>query len=90
MPEDAPLSPEAREKLLKELKRRLEEIENLKRQLDLAPTPSADSSESPLERESPFTAQRVQEALEEIIVPPLELLEDKPDPKKPKKASGST
>ena len=95
MPAPSNLSSSEREQLLIELKRRLEEIQAIKRALGMSESePSPDekngapaspltqtpSSISPARKN--FTPADVQGALEELIVPPLEMLDDRPLVKK--------
>lgn len=78
-----PLTPDTREKLLAELKKRLQEIEKLKAEL-LEKKEEKDEENLPL-YESKFDPGKTREAVEEISVPPLELIDDKPVQKKQKK-----
>lgn len=94
------LSSADKEKLIKELKERLKEIERLKRELGMAvsseneETPSGKkSSPSPVHEEEhpaeddsshPVSTGRVVEEVEELKVPALEMLDDKPLAKKKK------
>ncbi len=84
MDEDS-LTPEEREKLMQELKQRLREIEELKQALHLIPqeeggenTPQAPLSQNPDRDPHPISHTRA--AIEELKVPPLELLQDTPTP----------
>ncbi|MEK6902001.1 MAG: hypothetical protein AABX02_00240 [archaeon] len=77
------VTPETREKLLAELKKKLKEIEELK--ASLQPQKGESSREKLPLYESAFDPGKVREAVEEISVPPLELLDDKPLSKKQKK-----
>ncbi len=76
------LSPGQRDSLLKEMKKRLEEIEALKRALNVKV-----EEEMAEEKTNQNPIWKVQEAIEEIVVPPLEMLSDKPLEKKPKKVA---
>ncbi len=87
--ENAPLSPDAKERLLKELKERLKEIERLKKELSGIGKQEGENEENDGKPE-PFSFARVREEVEELRVPPLELLEDKPIPKKKKIGEEST
>ncbi|MBM3282061.1 MAG: hypothetical protein FJY86_01825 [Candidatus Diapherotrites archaeon] len=82
------LTPSEKEKLLKELKERLKEIEKLKRELGVAVNENPNPRVSPIEKERessyPISTGRVREEVEELRVPPLELLDDKPLLKKKK------
>jgi hypothetical protein len=81
-------NPSDREKLLKELKERLREIEELKRALDIYPQKEEEKEPNRGENEKenhPLTSGQVRDAVEELIVPPLELLQDQPPLKKQKK-----
>lgn len=82
------LTPTEKEKLLKELKERLKEIEQLKRELGVAvgenPSPRVSTNENEKESSYPISTGRVREEVEELHVPPLELLDDKPILKKKK------
>ncbi len=81
------LTPAQRTKLIEELKQRLREIEDLKLALKLntpeGMPPSQDEEQAP-------SAQKAREAVEELRVPPLEMLVDRPDPKKKKNPGFST
>ena len=81
------LDPEVREKLLAELKKRLKEIEKLKNELAEKMGAKKDGNLPPYE--SAFDPGIVREAVEEISVPALELLDDTPIQKKPKKEVAS-
>ncbi len=97
-PPERELTPAEKEKLIRELKERLKEIEKLKRELGMAvssenekPSPEKKSSPanetnepSPAEDDSahPVSAGRVAEEVEELRVPSLEMLDDKPLKKK--------
>lgn len=90
------LSPQEREKLLRELKERLKEIACLREELGMkkekessfpakrAPFPS-DEDDSSL----PVSIGRVREEVEELRVPALELLDDKPLAKKKKEGNAT-
>jgi hypothetical protein len=86
------LTPNEKEKLLKELKERLKEIEKLKRELGIAvaptPAPSRESmAENDKQSDYPISTGRVREEVEELRVPALELLDDKPVVKKKKEGT---
>ncbi len=81
--ENEVVSPETREKLLIELKKKLREIEALKASLE-SKKGSMSPEHLPL-YESKFDPGKVREAVEEISVPALELIDDKPLQKKQKK-----
>ena len=85
------LSPEERAQLLAELKRRLEEINAIKRALGMSENESLSEekktpafSSTPPSNPSLATSSKklfptdVQSALEELVVPPLEMLDDRP------------
>lgn len=76
-------SPESRETLLAELKKKLKEIEELKASLEQKKDEPVNQN-LPL-YESRFDPGKVREAVEEISVPALELIDDKPVQKKQKK-----
>ena len=82
--ENEQVSPEAKQRLIKELKERLKEIERLKKELGSIPDNEEKNSDEEKEKSAPFSFSRVREEVEELRVPPLELLEDKPLPKKKK------
>ena len=98
--DEKPLSQAEREKLLAELKQRLREIETLKHELGVAseangkgePGKEESSLENMESREedSRYMLGSIREALEELRVPPLELLKDEPWQKKPKKEAEET
>jgi hypothetical protein len=86
--DDESLTPAQRAKLMEELKQRLKEIEELKAALRLntpegMPAPLQEEAQAP-------TAQKAREAVEELRVPPLEMLVDRPDFKKKKQPELST
>jgi len=84
--EEESLTPAQRAKLMEELKQRLKEIEELKAALQL--TPAEGEPPTPPEEAQPPSAQKAREAVEELKVPPLEMLVDRPDPKKKKAREG--
>mgnify|MGYP001560264502 CR=1 FL=1 len=86
--DDSSLTPEERARLLRELKERLREIERLKRELHLKEedrTAEARARGPAVE----VSSEDVADALEELKVPPLELLQDNPL-KKAKKSGEAT
>lgn len=86
--EEESLTPAQRAKLIEELKQRLKEIEELKAALQLN-TPEG-MPPAPTEEAQPPSAQKAREAVEELRVPPLEMLVDRPDSKKKKQPEMST
>lgn len=93
--QEGELTPAQKEKLLKELKERLQEIERLKRELEdgvhdsPAPEENLPSMEEKKSESQPVSFGRVREEVEELRVPPLELLDDKPLVKKKKLDAGT-
>lgn len=83
---DTPASPEEKEQLMRELKKRLLEIQELKRKLGIIDNAPAESP--PVEIPPGINSDAVRDALEELVVPPLELLDDKPQAPKKKKMDG--
>ena len=79
---DLPVHAEDKQKLLEELKKRLKEIERLKHALGMTNLEKESPENEPATTSSP--TDRVREELEELHVPPLELLEDTPMQKKKK------
>lgn len=79
------LTPVQRAKLIEELRQRLKEIEDLKLALKLNTPEGMPQAQ---EEDQPPSAQKAREAVEELRVPPLELLTDRPDPKKKKTREG--
>lgn len=84
------LTPEQREKLLKELKQRLREIEELKQSLHLMPQEEGEKDQGSKKDELENSPSSVRAAVEELKVPSLELLQDSPLPKKIKKEQESS
>lgn len=89
------LSPSEKEKLLKELKERLKEIERLRAELGMKTeeklmSASSESKKDTSENDSvssPVSIGRVREEVEELRVPALEMLDDKPLIKKKKEGT---
>ena len=83
---EKPLKKEEREKLLAELKKKLEEVKELKRKLhmeerelnSLTPPLDFQTKKSVSFKMPEKSVQDLATALEELNVPPLELLKDKP------------
>lgn len=89
--EEKPLSKDERKRLLEELRQKLAEIKEIKQKLHALDTPHSPSQQPPsgttstpssAHEPSPKTVQDLTTALEELRVPALELLQDKPSPKK--------
>ena len=90
------LSTQEKEKLLKELKERLKEIERLRAELGMKTeekpaSPAREKKQTENNDEtpstSPVTIGRVREEVEELRVPALEMLDDKPMAKKKKEGT---
>ncbi|QQR92221.1 MAG: hypothetical protein IPJ89_03600 [Candidatus Iainarchaeum archaeon] len=80
--EEKPLSKDERQRLLEELRRKLAEIKEIKQKLHMLEHPSTASPALPATAMDTHSPQELATALEELRVPALELLQDRPSPKK--------
>ncbi|MDP2666504.1 MAG: hypothetical protein Q8P05_03320 [Candidatus Diapherotrites archaeon] len=81
--DERPMDKAQREKLLQELKQRLREIKELSRELGGKEDEDGEKGNNPIASKD-TTVGEVREAIEELRVPPLEMLEDQPIKKKVK------
>lgn len=82
------MTPEERNKLLKELRQRLKEVQELKEALNMKPEEEKEKekeNEENTDSQRGYSIGKMKEELEELKVPPLELLDDFPFKKKEKK-----
>ncbi|MFH0970151.1 MAG: hypothetical protein V1776_01690 [Candidatus Diapherotrites archaeon] len=82
------LTPAEREKLLKELRDRLREIDQMKRALHLDEGKSS-TEEMEKEEDENKNSEHVRAAVEELKVPSLEILQDSPSSSKKKKGENN-